>query len=115
MCETSPEKAPSKAPNVDAPLDHVVQEAPVVDLPLGRAVFPGLLQGPHHVTRRRRYKSVEVAAPRDAPIQAGFQVDGEGRMHGCERRKQKMDPNDDAWCSGPSVESIVSNTESSHK
>lgn len=65
-----------------APLNHVVQKAPVVDLPLGRPVLPGFLQGPHHVTCRRRDESVEVAAPRDAPIQAGLQIDREGRMHG---------------------------------
>lgn len=58
----------------------------MVDLPLGRAGFPGLLQGPHHVTRRRRHERVEVAAPGDTAVQAGLQVDREGRVRGWKGR-----------------------------
>lgn len=67
------------------PLNHVVQKAPVVDLPFGRPVFPWLLQSPHHVTCCGGDKSKEVTVPQDAPIQPGLQSRWDGWLHGCRR------------------------------
>lgn len=74
----------------NAPLNHVVQKAPVVDLPFGWSVFPRLLESPHHVTCCRGYKSKEVTIPEDAPILRGLQSHRDGRLHGCREDERKQ-------------------------
>lgn len=69
----------------NTPLNHVVQEAPVVDLPFGRSVLPGFLKGPHHVTRRWSHKGVQVPTPRDPSLQPGLKTHRDGWSHGWKR------------------------------
>lgn len=79
----------SQASCLNPPLNHVVQKAPVVDLPFGWFVFPWLLQSPHHVTGCGGDKSKEVAIPQDAPIQPGLHSRWHGWLHGCRRDEKK--------------------------
>lgn len=79
------------------PLDHVVQEATVVDLPLGRSVLPGFLKSPHHVTCCWSYKGVEVTTPRDPSLQPGLKTHRDGRSHGWKRERESRDARMKTW------------------
>lgn len=74
---------------VYAPLYHVVQEAAVVDLPLGGAVPAGLLEGPHHVTRCRCHKRVQVPTPRSPSLRPGLRWQRRGCLHALDIRPKQ--------------------------
>lgn len=68
----------------NTPLNHVVQEATVVDLPLGWSVLLGFLQGPHHVTCCWSYKGVKVTTPGHPSLQPRLETRGNGWPHAWE-------------------------------
>lgn len=75
--------------HVYAPLYHVVQEAAVVDLPLGGAVPAGLLEGPHHVTRCRCHKRVQVPTPWSPSLRPGLRWQRRGCLHALDIRPKQ--------------------------
>lgn len=70
----------------NTPLNHVVQEATVVDLPFRRPVLTGFLKGPHHVTCCWSYKGVEVTTPGDPSLQPALKSHRDGWSHGWEMK-----------------------------